>query len=425
VGKKAQSYFRYHGWTLRGTYLGVTDTPGYGDARAVANAIMDAYGSAEIDAVEAFYTKFQSALTQVPTAAELLPITPPTATSAAGGPQAAYSYEPSPAVILNRLLPRYVEATVFNMLLEASASEHSARRRAMKAATDIEALVAELFDATAGRPVVDFVADIAYPLPVIVVCELLGVPPEDRDRLKHWSDELATLLDPLQGEGGVERLERTYGEVATYFRAIFADRRRFPRADLISGLVAVDEGGDRLSEAELLSLTVLILAAGHETTTNLLGNAVQALLRFPDQRRRLQDDPGLIEPAVEEFLRYESPVQLTDRVALEDCELGGQRVRAGELVALLLAAANRDPEVFADPDRLDIGRTPNPHLAFSQGVHFCLGAALARLEAQVTIAALIRRFPDFQAVPGPRSHRRSIVLRGVTALPLRLRAAAR
>ena len=136
VGKKAQSYFRYHGWTLRGAYLGVTDTPGYGDARAIANAIMDAYGSAEIDAVETFYTRFQSALTQVPTAAELLPITPPTSDGTAGGPSAAYSYEPSPAVILDRLLPRYVEATVFNMLLEASASEHSARRRAMKAATD-------------------------------------------------------------------------------------------------------------------------------------------------------------------------------------------------------------------------------------------------------------------------------------------------
>lgn len=136
VGKKAQSYFRYHGWTLRGTYLGVTDTPGYGDARAVANAIMDAYGSAEIDAVETFYTRFQSALTQVPTASELLPITPPTTDGAAGGPTADYSYEPSPAAILDRLLPRYVEATVFNMLLEASASEHSARRRAMKAATD-------------------------------------------------------------------------------------------------------------------------------------------------------------------------------------------------------------------------------------------------------------------------------------------------
>ena len=136
VGKKAQSYFRYHGWTLRGTYLGVTDTPGYGDARAIANAIMDAYGSAEIDAVETFYTRFQSALTQIPTAAELLPITPPTASGTSGGPTADYSYEPSPAVILDRLLPRYVEATVFNMLLEASASEHSARRRAMKAATD-------------------------------------------------------------------------------------------------------------------------------------------------------------------------------------------------------------------------------------------------------------------------------------------------
>ncbi len=136
VGKKAQSYFRYHGWTLRGTYLGVTDTPGYGDARAIANAIMDAYGSAEIDAVDTFYTKFQSAMTQIPTAAELLPITPPKVDSTSGGPTAAYSYEPSPAVILDRLLPRYVEATVFNMLLEASASEHSARRRAMKAATD-------------------------------------------------------------------------------------------------------------------------------------------------------------------------------------------------------------------------------------------------------------------------------------------------
>ncbi|MEX1005605.1 MAG: F0F1 ATP synthase subunit gamma [Acidimicrobiia bacterium] len=137
VGKKAQSYFRYHGWTLRGTYLGVTDSPGYGDARAIANAIMDAYGSAEIDAVETFYTKFQSAFTQVPTAAELLPITPPTTEGGSGGgPKADYSYEPSPAVILDRLLPRYVEATVFNMLLEASASEHSARRRAMKAATD-------------------------------------------------------------------------------------------------------------------------------------------------------------------------------------------------------------------------------------------------------------------------------------------------
>ncbi|MEX1043123.1 MAG: F0F1 ATP synthase subunit gamma [Acidimicrobiia bacterium] len=151
VGKKAQSYFRYRGWSLRGTYLGVTDTPGYGDARAIANAIMDSYGSAEIDAVETFYTKFQSALTQIPTAAELLPITPPTRDGSSGGPQAAYSYEPSPAVILDRLLPRYVEATVFNMLLEASASEHSARRRAMKAATDNAEELIRLLTVQANR----------------------------------------------------------------------------------------------------------------------------------------------------------------------------------------------------------------------------------------------------------------------------------
>ncbi len=150
VGKKAQSYFRYRGWSIRGTYLGVTDTPGYGDARALANGIMDAYGSAEIDAVEAFYTRFQSALTQIPVAAELLPITPPTR-QAGAGPVAAYSYEPSPAAILDRLLPRYVEATVFNMLLEASASEHSARRRAMKAATDNAEELIRLLTVQANR----------------------------------------------------------------------------------------------------------------------------------------------------------------------------------------------------------------------------------------------------------------------------------
>jgi cytochrome P450 len=327
--------------------------------------------------------------------------------------------------------PAFVEAITRNLLM-LDAPDHTRLRRLVSRAFTprmvaglrprIDALVDELLDAVAAQPVVDFVAEVAYPLPVIVICELLGVPPADREQLKHWSDQLATLLDPLQGEGGVGRLERTYDEVATYFRRIFAERRAVPRDDLISGLVAVEDAGDTLSEAELLSLTVLLLAAGHETTTNLLGNAVAALLRFPGERRRLTDDPGLIGSAVEEFLRYDSPVQLTDRVALEDLELCGRRVQAGQMVGLLLAAANRDPEVFPDPDRLDLGRADNPHLAFSHGAHFCLGAALARIEAQVTIAAWLRRYPDFTAAPGALEHRRSIVLRGLTALPLQLRS---
>jgi hypothetical protein len=217
------------------------------------------------------------------------------------------------------------------------------------------------------------------------------------------------------------RLGRTYEEVAAYFGRVFAERRHAPTADLIGALVSVEDGGDTLSEPELLSLAMLILGAGHETTTNLIANAVVALLRHPTERRRLQDDPGLIGRAVEEFLRYDSPVQLTDRVATADCEIAGRRIRKGVLVALVLGAANRDPLRFAEPDRLDLGRADNPHLSFSHGVHFCLGAALARMETQIAILALLRRFPDFDGDPQPTNYRRSMVLRGVTSLPLKLR----
>jgi hypothetical protein len=349
----------------------------------------------------------------------------------------AFSVERQHSKLFRRLQPfrgmepAFVEAITRNLLMLDPPDHTRLRRLVGRAFTPrmvaalrprIEALVGELLDAAAARPASDFIADVASPLPVVVICELLGVPVSDRDALKQWSDQLATLLDPLQGDGGVEALEQTYDEVSAYFRRLFAERRKTPRDDLISGLVAVEDGGDVLSEAELLSLVALLLAAGHETTTNLLGNAVLALQANPAERRRLIDDPGLIEPAVEEFLRYDSPVQLTDRVALRDCEVAGTRVRAGEIVALLLGAANRDPAIFADPDRLDVGRRYNPHLAFSQGVHFCLGAALARLEAQCAIAALLARFPGFEAPAVAPPRRRSLVLRGVTTLPLRLHA---
>jgi cytochrome P450 len=282
----------------------------------------------------------------------------------------------------------------------------------------IQALVDELLDAVAARRSMELVHDLAYPLPVTVIAELLGIPSADRARFKEWSDTLSVLLDPLQAAAGLAATEHAYAEVAAYMRPVFAARRQAPRDDLISGLVAVEEDGQALTDTELLSLAMLILGAGHETTTNLIGNAVLALLRNPGERRRLQDDLGLIGSAVEEFLRYDSPVQTTDRVASVDCEVAGRPIRRGGTVLLLLGAANRDPARFVDPDRLDLGRRDNHHLSFGHGAHFCLGAALARIEAQIAIATLLRRFPDLDGDREPTDWKRSIVLRGPTALRL-------
>jgi cytochrome P450 len=249
---------------------------------------------------------------------------------------------------------------------------------------------------------------------------MLGIAAEDHAKFKEWSDALTALVDPMQAEDGMGPAQEAYVQLSAYLRRVFDERRREPRQDLISALVSVEEQGDSLTDAEMLSLSALILGAGHETTTNLLGNAVVALLRHPSERRRLQDDPSLIGSAVEEFLRYDSPVQVTDRVATQDCEVAGQAVRKGVLVGLLLAAANRDPARFTDPDRLDVGRQGNHHVAFGHGNHFCLGAALARTEAQIAITTLLRRFPDFDGERDPRAWKRSTVLRGPTSLRLSL-----
>lgn len=293
-------------------------------------------------------------------------------------------------------------------------------RRVERLRPRVEALVDELLDAAArrGRGRIEVVRDLAAPLPAIVIGEMLGVPDRDREQLQAWSNELVELLDPLSGREGLEPPKRAMRALAAYFRTLLAERREAPRDDLLSAMVAAEEAGERLSEAEVLALASLILVAGHETTTNLVANAVLCLLRHPDERKRLQDDPALLPSAVEEFLRFESPIQLTDRVATRDCEVGGVRVRAGQLVAVLLGSANRDPERFHEPDRLDLAREDNRHLAFGHGSHFCLGAQLARLEAQVALGALLRRFPDFRGEPQPPGWKRSIVLRGPTALPL-------
>ncbi len=331
--------------------------------------------------------------------------------------------------LFNALSPDF-SAVVFATLLMQDPPNHTRLRRLVNKAftprvveqqrTRIQEIVDGLLDRAKGRGEMNLVADLAYPLPVTVIAEMLGVPAEDQADFKEWSDTLTVLLDPLQSEGGMEPAERVYVELSSYMRKIFAERREHPREDLISALVQVEEDGEKLNEAELLSLVTLILGAGHETTTNLIGNAVRALLDHPEERRRLQDDPSLIRTAVEEFLRFDSPVQLTDRVAKEDVEIDGHRIQKGDLVALILGAANRDPEQFREPDRLDLGRQENPHIAFGHGVHFCLGAQLARVEAQVAVQSLLATFPDLRGPLGPVLWKRSIVLRGPVELRLGL-----
>ena len=263
----------------------------------------------------------------------------------------------------------------------------------------------------------DVITDLAYPLPVMVIAELLGVPPEDRETFRDWSAALAASLDPLVSQELAQRAAEARDALHGYLRGIIAERRRAPRADLISALVAVEERGEILSEPELVVMCTLLLIAGHETTVNLIGNGMLALIQHPEQYAQLREAPALIGTAVEELLRFDSPVQLTGRIASEPLEIGGQLIEAGQWVLPLLGAANRDPQQFAQPERLDLTRNPNPHLGFGRGIHFCLGAPLARLEGQVAIAALVQRFGTLE-LAAPPVRRDQITLPGLRSLPV-------
>jgi cytochrome P450 len=261
----------------------------------------------------------------------------------------------------------------------------------------------------------------AQPLPVLVISELLGLPAADRDRLKRWSDGVALLLDPFPAPAAVAVFEESVAELDRYLRDHFEERRRRPTADLIGALVAARDGDDALSDDELFSMVVLLLAAGHETTTNLLGNAVVALSRYRDQRAYLDREPALMANAVEELLRFDPPVQRTSRVATVPVEVGGAELAPGDLAFLVLAAANRDPTIFESPERLDLGRVnARDHLSFGHGIHHCLGAPLARMEARVALSRLYQRFPRLDADLHSVSWRVSIVLRGPEQLPVAL-----
>jgi pimeloyl-[acyl-carrier protein] synthase len=268
----------------------------------------------------------------------------------------------------------------------------------------------------------DVVADLAYPLPVRVICEMLGVPEEDHHRFHVWSKDLVATLDPMVGPDVMARAMVSGTAFDEYFVDLIAKRRREPKDDLLTALIQAEEEGGHLSEEELLTQLVLLLVAGHETTVNLISNGMLALLQSPGELRRLRDDPSIIKPAVEELLRYYPPVQLTGRIALQDMEMDGRRVRRGQQVVALVGAANRDPSVFADPDRLDLTREPNHHVAFGGGIHHCLGSSLARIEGQVALATLVRRTGAIELLTDDPVWKETITLRGLAQLPVRLSA---
>ncbi len=264
----------------------------------------------------------------------------------------------------------------------------------------------------------DVIRDFAAPLPVTVITSMLGVPPSDYPLFKRWSDDLIKVADGTLAAEAFPQAERSAAELSDYLDDAFDARRLEPRDDLISRLVAARDEGDALSNEELFATCVLLLIAGHETTTNLIGNGLFALLRHRDQLDLLGAKPELLSNAIEELLRFEAPFQITSRVATEDVELRGKHIQAGQEIVLCLTAANRDPEKFPDPDRLDVTRPDIQHLAFGHGVHFCLGAALARIEAQVAIDALIS-LPGLELVETAPPWKRGIALRGLERLPVR------
>ena len=284
----------------------------------------------------------------------------------------------------------------------------------------IEQIVADLLDTAQEKGAIDVVPDLAYPLPVVVICELLGIPAADHERFQGWSKTLAAMIDPIADPTLLKGAEDAVIAFDDYFGELVADRRRAPGDDLLSAMIAAEEAGDRLTGDELLSLAILLLVAGHETTMNLIGNGVLALLRHPGEMQRLRDDPTLMRNAVEEFLRYDPPVQFTARTATTDVEVRGRTFAQGEGGILIIGSANHDDAQFPEPERLDVGRPEaNRHLAFSAGMHYCLGAALARVEAQVAIGRLLERFSSIEQA-GPERRRPNINLRGLESLPLQL-----
>ena len=288
-----------------------------------------------------------------------------------------------------------------------------------------------LLDDLSGKDRFELIRDFAYPLAVMVIAKMMGVPQQDMERFRGWSDALARTTEPLLTDEDIQEARRANEELFDYLGGIIdasgppqngasgpphhEQRSESPRDDLISALLAAEEEGNRLTREELLSTLMLLLVAGNETTRNLIGNGMLALLRNPDQMQRLRDNPDLLDSAIDEFLRYDSPVQLDTRVSQEDFQIGGKRIHRGQRVICLLGAANRDPSAFVQPDMLDIGRLEKSHISFGRGIHHCLGAPLALLEGRIAFSSLVERFSSIRLAAEP-NQRSQMALRGVQEL---------
>ena len=284
----------------------------------------------------------------------------------------------------------------------------------------IQSLVDGLLQPHVEGVIFDAVRELARPLPALVIADILGLPPEDRTLFQTWSDGIAAgmVLSTRQDAiSGLTEAHHSQRELIRYFEDMIRARRARPGDDLLSVLIAADEDGTRLNDEELIAMCVLLLFAGHETTAHLIGNAVLALMEWPSEFDRLRVEPALMPRAVEEFLRFDSPVQATGRRATVDIEIRDCLIRAGEFLTPVIGAANRDPAVFDQPNRLDLGRADNRHLAFAVGPHFCLGAPLARLEGQLAIAGVVGTFRKLELADRP-IRRRNFYMRGLESLPL-------
>ncbi|SFR64423.1 cytochrome P450 [Halogeometricum limi] len=345
-----------------------------------------------------------------------------------------FSSDPTRATELDLPEPE-ARGPLFETMLTSDGSRHDRLRGVVEEsfrprslvprAPHIRDVADDLLDDVVDRGEMDLIADFAYPLPVVVIAELLGVPTEDRPTFKRWSDTLVeTPADT--SEAGLEAFarerRRVDDELRAYFEAILDDRRTDPRDDLVSDIVHAESDGETLSHEEAVGFCILLLVAGNVTTTNLLGNAVRCLTAHPDAMARLAADPTLTTTAVEEVLRYRSPVQALVRVATRDVELAGADVHTGDAVVPWLGSANRDPAVFDAPDEFRIDRTPNSHLGFGRGTHYCLGAPLARLEARIALEQLFARVTDVERASTELDPVRSAFIYGVRSFPIRYRA---